>query len=81
MFGLGFRLALPAAGVLFIVDIAFGLIARFVPQVNVFIVGIPAKIIIGLATVVLLLPALAIVVGQIVAGTQVGMDALIAGAK
>jgi flagellar biosynthesis protein FliR len=81
MFGLGFRLALPAAGVLFVMDVAFGLIARFVPQVNVFIVGSPAKIIIGLTTVALLLPTLAIAVGQIVAGTQVGMGALIAGSK
>jgi flagellar biosynthesis protein FliR len=81
MFMLGFRLALPAMGVLFVLDAAFGLIARMVPQVNVFIVGIPAKIIIGLATVILLLPTLAIIVGQIVAGTHTGLSALIAGAK
>lgn len=81
MFMLGFRLALPAMGVLFVLDAAFGLISRMVPQVNVFIVGLPAKIIIGLATVALLLPTLAIVVGQIVAGTNVGLNALITGAK
>lgn len=78
MFVLGFRLALPAAGVLVVVDIAFGLVARMVPQVNVFIVGIPAKIILGLATVALLLPVLAIIVGEINAGTMAGFHDLVA---
>ena len=81
MFVLGFRLALPAAGVLLVVDMAFGLIARMAPQVNVFIVGMPAKIIIGLATVALLLPLLSIVVGQIISGTSGGLHSLLMGAK
>ncbi len=81
MFALGFRLALPAAGVLFVMDIAFGLVARMAPQINVFIVGTPAKIILGLATVALLLPVLALIVGQIMTGTTEGMHALVAAAK
>ncbi len=81
MFLLGFRLALPAAGVLLVVDLAFALVARAVPQMNVFVVGMPAKIIIGLMTVALLMPVMAILVGQIVAGTGIGIHALIAGAK
>jgi flagellar biosynthesis protein FliR len=81
MFALGFRLALPAAGVLFVVDFAFGLIARMVPQVNVFIVGVPAKIILGLATVTILLPSLSLIVGQIIMGTSDALNALISGAK
>jgi flagellar biosynthesis protein FliR len=81
MFALGFRLALPAAGVLFVVDFAFGLIARLVPQVNVFIVGVPAKIIIGLATVTILLPSLSLIVGQIIMGTTEALNALILSAK
>ncbi len=35
MFIIGLRIALPAAGVLFVVDMAFGLIARMAPQVQV----------------------------------------------
>lgn len=76
-FGLAMRLALPACGVLFIMDVAFGLIARLVPQINVFIVGIPAKILVGLMTVTWLLPVTAIVVGQLVAGAQGGLSTLI----
>jgi len=81
MFILGFRLALPAAGVLLVVDLAFALVARAVPQMNVFIVGMPAKIIIGMTTVALLMPIMAILVGQIITGTDLGVHQLISGAK
>ena len=81
MFVLGFRLALPAAGVLLVVDVAFALIARTVPQMNIFIVGLPAKVIIGLTTVALLMPVMAIIVGQIVTGTTVNFGTLLSGAK
>ena len=81
MFMLGFRLALPAAGVLLVVDLAFALVARAVPQMNVFVVGMPAKILIGLTTVALLMPIMAIIVGQIMTGTDVGVHTLLAGAK
>ncbi len=52
-----------------------------VPQMNVFIVGIPAKIIIGLMTVALVLPVLAIIVGEISGGMLFGMHSLVAAAK
>jgi len=55
-FTLGLQIALPVVAVLLIVDISLGLIARTVPQMNVFILGFPLKIIIGLVFVMLLLP-------------------------
>jgi flagellar biosynthetic protein FliR len=81
MFLLGFRLALPAAGVLVAVDLAFAMVARAVPQMNVFIVGMPAKILIGLTTVALLMPVMAIIVGQIVTDGAASVQALLAGAR
>ncbi len=81
MLFLGFKMALPAAGVLLVVDLAFALVARAVPQMNVFVVGMPAKILIGLMTVALLMPLIAIVVGQIITGTDIGVHTLLAGAK
>ncbi len=78
---LGFRLALPAAGVLLVVDMAFALVARAVPQMNVFVVGMPAKILIGLTTVALLMPVMAIIVGQIMTGTDISVHTLMSGAK
>jgi flagellar biosynthetic protein FliR len=81
MFVLGFRLALPAAGVLLVVDLAFALVARAVPQMNVFVVGMPAKIIIGLTTVALLMPIMAIIVGQIITNSGISVQTLINGAR
>jgi flagellar biosynthetic protein FliR len=80
-FVLGIRIALPTIGILLTTDIALGLVARTVPQVNVFIVGAPAKIIVGMATMILILPVLALVVGQILTGATFGIHALVAGAK
>ena len=47
LFLIGFKIALPIMGTLFIVDIMLGFLARAVPQMNIFIVGLPLKIFIG----------------------------------
>src|SRR5690606_36287164 len=44
MFIIAFQMAVPVVASLFLVDIALGFIARTVPQVNVFVVGLPLKI-------------------------------------
>lgn len=44
IFVIAFQIALPLVGSLFLVDVALGIIARTVPQVNVFVVGLPLKI-------------------------------------
>ncbi len=44
MFIIAFQMSIPVVGSLFLVDIALGIIARTVPQVNVFVVGLPLKI-------------------------------------
>ncbi|ENH98224.1 flagellar biosynthesis protein FliR [Gracilibacillus halophilus YIM-C55.5] len=44
MFMMAFQLAIPIVGCLFLVDVALGIIARTVPQLNVFVVGLPLKI-------------------------------------
>jgi len=46
---LGLRVAGPVMAALLLADLAFGLVARAVPQINVFLVGIPAKIALGFA--------------------------------
>ncbi len=47
VFILAFRVAIPLVLILFIVDVAFGFLARTVPQINIFIVGLPTKILLG----------------------------------
>jgi flagellar biosynthetic protein FliR len=44
---------------LLLTDIAFALVSRAVPQMNVFAVGLPAKVLIGFATVAASLPFVA----------------------
>lgn len=55
---LGTRLALPMALVLLFVELLVGLISRAVPQVNVFILGLPAKLLIGTAAISMAIPTL-----------------------
>ncbi|MCA0969126.1 flagellar type III secretion system protein FliR [Halobacillus litoralis] len=53
MFVIAFLMAIPIVGCLFLVDVALGIIARTVPQLNVFVVGLPLKIFIGLSVLVI----------------------------
>ncbi|TRM12413.1 flagellar type III secretion system protein FliR [Lentibacillus cibarius] len=47
MFLVAFQMAIPIVGCLFLVDVALGIIARTVPQLNVFVVGLPLKILVS----------------------------------
>lgn len=49
LFLIAFQMALPLVGSLFLVDVALGIIARTVPQLNVFVVGLPLKITVSFA--------------------------------
>lgn len=61
IFLLGVRIALPVMGALFLADVAMGLIARAVPQINVFFVGFPVKTTLGLFLIVLALPSFLVI--------------------
>ncbi|AXH98713.1 flagellar type III secretion system protein FliR [Sporosarcina sp. PTS2304] len=51
-FALAFQMAIPVVATLFLVDLALGITARAVPQLNIFVVGFPIKI--GVSFIVLL---------------------------
>lgn len=68
MFSAAFKIALPLLGALFIADLALGIIARTVPQINVFLIGMPLKIGLGLGLMMLLVPLLVWVFGRIFIG-------------
>ncbi|WP_025027644.1 flagellar biosynthetic protein FliR [Caldalkalibacillus mannanilyticus] len=53
MFVVAFQLAIPIVGSLFLVDVALGFLARTVPQLNVFVVGLPLKILVGFTIILL----------------------------
>ncbi|MBK3332460.1 flagellar biosynthetic protein FliR [Persephonella atlantica] len=50
IFYMAFKIAFPFVLILFIVNVALALINRLIPQINVFIVGLPLQIFVGLAT-------------------------------
>lgn len=51
VFFIAFRVGAPVIGSLFITNLALGIIARTVPQMNVFIVGLPLNMAVGLIIV------------------------------
>lgn len=48
IFFIAFRIGAPVIGALFITNMALGIVARTVPQMNVFIVGMPLNLAVGL---------------------------------
>ena len=55
MFTIAFQMAIPIVGTLFLVDVALGIIARAVPQLNVFVVGLPLKILVSFMAILIFL--------------------------
>ena len=56
-FLLSFQMAAPLVAALFLTDVALGFLARSAPQFNVFVIGIPLKIIVGIIVLLLLVPS------------------------
>lgn len=55
-FVIGFQLAMPIIIVILIANIVLGLLSKAMPGMNVFMVGMPFKILIGLMTLVIMFP-------------------------
>jgi len=51
VFFIAFKVGAPVIGALFITNLALGIIARTVPQMNVFIVGMPLSVTVGMVVV------------------------------
>jgi flagellar biosynthetic protein FliR len=55
---LGVRVAMPIALVLLLVELSVALLSRAIPQINVFILGLPLKMLVGFAVLAMAMPAL-----------------------
>ena len=55
MFVVAFQMSAPIVGSLFLVDVALGIVARTVPQLNIFVVGLPVKIIVSFLIIVVVM--------------------------
>ena len=56
IFIIGFKISSPILVAIILTDVLLGILAKTMPQMNVFIVGMPLKIIIGLVLIIATLP-------------------------
>jgi flagellar biosynthetic protein FliR len=77
LFTLGLQLAAPVVATLLLADLALGLIGRGMPQMNLMLVGMPGKIIIGLAALAACSPMMATAFGRMMDGFQYYLLAVI----
>lgn len=56
MFVIALMMILPIMGILFVTEIALGFMAKVMPQMNIFVVGLPLKIYLGLISMVMVMP-------------------------
>lgn len=64
---LALQIAAPVTAVCFVVDLALGIVSKAVPQMQVFLVGMPAKVLMGMVAMAVALPVLVVT-------TQVGIE-------
>jgi flagellar biosynthetic protein FliR len=57
VFGLAFQMAAPMIAALFLIDVGLGILARTAPQFNIFVIGMPLKVLVGFILLTLLFPS------------------------
>jgi len=77
VFVAGLRLILPILTSLLLADIALGLVSRTVPQMNVFIVGMPLKLFAGFFLLIFTLPSVDALTASMVQSTFVDLQTVL----
>jgi flagellar biosynthesis protein FliR len=72
IFAVALRIGAPVMAFLFISSVGLGIISRTMPQMNVFVVGFPIKIIGGLAVMLMTIPGLRVAFEELT--TRIGSD-------
>ncbi|WP_339072959.1 flagellar biosynthetic protein FliR [Bacillus velezensis] len=78
MFIIAFQMSAPVVASLFLVDLALGIVARTVPQLNVFVVGLPLKIAVSFIMLIVCMSVMFVVVRNIFSLTVETMRNLLA---
>ncbi|KAA0547923.1 flagellar type III secretion system protein FliR [Bacillus sp. BGMRC 2118] len=65
MFVIAFQMSMPLVGSLFLIDVALGIVARTVPQLNIFVVGMPLKIGAAFIMLIVLMSVFLMLVGNL----------------
>jgi flagellar biosynthetic protein FliR len=79
LFSLAFALAVPVVFCLLLLEVALGVVARNMPQVNMIAMGIPVKIVGGLAALALWFGGMGDAMGRVYASIYRTWDAIFAG--
>ncbi|MBU1701709.1 MAG: flagellar biosynthetic protein FliR [Candidatus Eisenbacteria bacterium] len=79
IFVVGLEVGGAVLGVLFLAEAAMGFVARTVPQMNIFIIGFPIKIALGLGTLALTLPLFVSTLDRLFAGMESDLITLLRG--
>lgn len=64
-FSLGFKIASPIVITILLMDILLGVLSRTIPQMNVFVVGMPLKIIVGMLVIAVTIPIFNVLTGHV----------------
>lgn len=75
----GIEIVAPAAAILAITDVAFAFLNRAMPQMQVYFVGMPVKIMVGLSVVVVIMPLFSVVLSGLVVQWTNGVFGVLAG--
>lgn len=59
-FYMGLQIAMPIVGSIIVINLALGMLLKTMPQMNMFVVGMPLKLILGLLIITFLLPIFAV---------------------
>lgn len=73
-FVLGVMVALPVIASALIMEIGFGALIRTVPQINMFVIGIPAKLIVGLVVMFFIIPVYVNFTGKVFEEVFMGIE-------
>ncbi len=79
LIGAGILLAVPVIGAALLADVTLGLLSRVAPQVQVFFLGVPLKVLMGLAVVMLTLAVIFPTLGDLLRAIGPRMVALLGG--
>ncbi len=66
MFIIGFKISAPVIAAILVCDVALGILARTMPQMNIFLVGLPLKILLGFVVIMITLPAFIMILNYMV---------------
>lgn len=64
MFVIGLMVAMPVMAILMVTEVALGFVNKVMPQMNIFIVGLPLKVAVGLMVIMISLPSAAKYLGN-----------------